>query len=60
MAMDKKAQEEHDEAIAAYLEKGGKFTVCEKDARTEDLVTNIWKRRGPGRPKKADAEKNEE
>jgi uncharacterized protein (DUF1330 family) len=59
MAMDKKAQAAHDEAVAAYLAKGGKVTVCEKDARTENLVTNIWKR-GPGRPKKADAEKNEE
>mgnify|MGYP003653797625 CR=1 FL=1 len=59
MAMDKKAQAAHDEAVAVYLAKGGKVTVCEKDARTENLVTNIWKR-GPGRPKKADAEKNEE
>lgn len=59
MAMDKRAQAAHDEAIAEYLAKGGKVTVCEKNARTENLVTNIWKR-GPGRPKKADAEKNEE
>ena len=59
MAMDKRAQAAHDEAVAEYLAKGGKVTVCEKDARTENLVTNIWKR-GPGRPKKADAEKNEE
>ena len=59
MAMDKKAQAAHDEAVAAYLAKGGKVTVCEKDARTENLVTNICKR-GPGRPTKADAEKNEE
>ena len=59
MAMDKRDQAAHDEAIAEYLAKGGKVTVCEKNARTENLVTNIWKR-GPGRPKKADAEKNEE
>ena len=56
MAMDKKERAAYDEAIAEYLAKGGKITVCEKNARTEGLVTNIWKR-GPGRPTKEQAEK---
>jgi hypothetical protein len=55
--MDPKEQAAHDAAIAEYLANGGKITICEKDARTEGLVTNIWKR-GPGRPTKEQAEKD--
>lgn len=43
-------------AIEAYFAKGGKITICPSNQRTEGLETNIWKR-GPGRPKKEDAEK---
>jgi len=43
-------------AIEAYFKKGGKITICPSNQRTEGLETNIWKR-GPGRPKKEDAEK---
>ena len=50
---------EEQAAYDEYFAKGGKVTVCEKNARTEGLVTNIWKR-GPGRTKKSDSEKNEE
>jgi hypothetical protein len=59
MVMDKKEQAAYDAAMAEYFAKGGKITVCPVNERTEDLEVNVWKR-GPGRPKKADAEKNEE
>ncbi len=55
--MDEKEKAAHDAAIAEYLANGGKITICETNARTEGLVTNIWKR-GPGRPTKAQAEKD--
>ena len=48
--MEKKA---FDAAVAEYLAKGGKVTVCPVNERTEDLEINVWKR-GPGRPKKTD------
>lgn len=50
---------EEQAAYDEYFAKGGKVTVCPVNERTENLVTNIWKR-GPGRPKKSDAEKNED
>ena len=59
MVMDKKEKDAYNEAVAEYFAKGGKVTTCPLNERTEGLVTNVWKR-GPGRPKKADAEKNEE
>jgi len=55
--MDPKEQAAHDAAISEYLANGGKVTTCPVNERTEGLVTNIWKR-GPGRPTKAQAEKD--
>ena len=48
--MDKKEQAAYDAAMAEYFAKGGKVTVCDTNARTEDLVINPWQR-GRGRPK---------
>lgn len=50
--LDKSAADE-------FLANGGKVTVCEPFARTPDLNMSQWRRK-PGRPKKADAERNEE
>ena len=50
---DKKIIASDPEDQAAYDEffaKGGKVTVCDTNARTEDLVINPWQR-GRGRPK---------
>ena len=44
---------EEQAAYDEYFAKGGKVTVCPANERTEDLVTNGWKR-GPGRPKKSE------
>ena len=57
MVMDKKEQDAYNAAMAEYFAKGGKVTTCPVNERTEGLVTNIWKR-GPGRPTKAQAEKD--
>lgn len=51
---DKKITASNPEDQSAYDEffaKGGKVTLCEPNARTEDLVINPWQR-GRGRPKK--------
>jgi hypothetical protein len=34
-----KDQTENEKAIQDYLDKGGKITVCDAGARTENLVT---------------------
>ena len=51
--MESKEKMAYDAAVAEYLAKGGKVTVCPVNERTEDLEINVWKR-GPGRPKKTD------
>ena len=33
-----------EEAYAEYFAKGGKVTVCNPDARSENAVTNPWQR----------------
>jgi len=38
------------EEIDAWLAKGNEITVCEPNARTEDLLINLWQRKR-GRPK---------
>ena len=54
--MESKEKMAYDAAVAEYLAKGGKITVCPVNERTEGLTTNMWKR-GPGRPTKEQAEK---
>ena len=56
MAIKGRTKEEQ-AAYDEYFAKGGKVTVCPPNERSEEAVVNVWKR-GPGRPKKADAEKN--
>jgi len=44
------------ETMEEYLARGGKITVCEPGARTEDLYIGQWGRRSP-KGKKAKATK---
>ena len=44
------------ETMEEYLARGGKITVCEPGARTEDLYIGQWGRRG-SKGKKAKAAK---
>jgi hypothetical protein len=46
-AVNSKDQEAYDKFFA----NGGKVTVCEAFATTENLVINPWKKSGKGRPK---------
>ncbi len=50
MALKKEEQELHDKAVAEWLAKGNKITVCEPFQRSDQVNTkfNRWK----GRPKK--------
>ena len=45
-------QKENERAIREYIANGGKITVCEAGARTEDLQVGQW-----GRPKKKASKK---
>ena len=40
--MDRLEREAYEAAVKQYLAKGGKITVCEPGARSEEVVTNVW------------------
>lgn len=56
-ATPRTAQDPEDQAaFDAFFANGGKVTVLDKDARTENLSINPWQR-GKGRPKATPAAK---
>ena len=40
--MDDHERQAYEAAVKEYLAKGGKITVCEPGARSEEVYTNVW------------------
>lgn len=40
--MDNNEREAYEAAVKEYLAKGGKITVCEPGARSEEVYTSVW------------------
>lgn len=45
LAKDNQRTDDMEKALKEYFKKGGKVTVCEPGARTEDLQVGQWGRR---------------
>jgi hypothetical protein len=54
--MDTKEREEYKRQIQEYLDKGGKITKCEPEARTAEITYKFQRGRKKAQPKEEDSE----